>query len=45
VIHRRVAELRLALRTAEGALEKTRARLEDSEAARHEVGRCRLTPG
>ena len=37
MIHRRVSELRIALRAAEGALEKTRARFEDSESARHEA--------
>lgn len=35
--HRRVSELRIALRAAEGTLEKTRARFEDSESARHEA--------
>lgn len=37
MIHRRVSELRIALRAAEGALDKTRARFEDSEANRREA--------
>ena len=36
-IHRRVAELRLALRTADGALDKARARFEEAEWARNEA--------
>ena len=37
MIHRRVAELRLALRTADGALDKARARFEEAEVARNEA--------
>lgn len=37
MIHRRLSELRLALRTAEEALDKTRLRLEESEAGRHDA--------
>jgi hypothetical protein len=36
-LHRRVSELRLALRTAEGALDKTRARFDAAEASRSEA--------
>ena len=35
MIHRRVAELRLALRTADGAPDKARARFEEAEVARN----------
>ena len=38
-LHRRVSELRLALRTAEGALDKTRARFDAAEASRSEAER------
>ena len=37
MVHRRVAELRLALRTADGALDKTCARFEEAEVARNEA--------
>lgn len=36
-LHRRVSELRLALRTAESALDKTRARFDAAEASRSEA--------
>ena len=38
-LHRRLSELRLALRTAEGALDKTRARFDAAEASRSEAER------
>jgi len=38
-LHRRVSQLRLALRTAEGALDKTRARFDAAEASRSEAER------
>ena len=37
LLHRRASELRLALRVAEDALDKTRTRLETAEEARHEA--------